>query len=385
MKMLLFELKKYVLKPSVIVFLALFAIVNFVKFFEIYYYFGGGRYSVSGTDNISAGYDVLYAKYGGSITQEKINGIIAEYYEAQQKLDQRGIGETYYDDCYTGYPYGDVGLFRDMLIPAYEYAILYANTANEVSELAKENVAFFTDVNEFETKKNTLISETFNGRYVDYCVNSDGWTTFFDYKFSTILVMLMLVLALSSVFSGERAGGFDKLIVSSGKRKAAVRSKLIMAAVYAFTLTLVFFALDVFYVAVFHGLDCFSAPVYAIEAYKYCPFDITLFGALLLTFFGRCSAMLLFAAITAFVSSFGKNTAVSLGVSVFGGGILIFLSDILPAPINPLALSYMSKAYSEFSVVSIFGQPVFTTVSAFVFTLLTTAVLAALTARRALK
>lgn len=385
MKMLLFELKKYVLKPSVIVFVVIFAVVNFVKFFEIYYYFGGGRYSVSGTDNISAGYAELYLKYGGEITQEKIDGIKTEYAEAQKKLEERGVGEKRYDDCYTGYPYGDVELFKNMLIPNYEYAVLYANTANELSEAAKENAFFFEGINEYEKRKNALISETFDGRYVDSCVNSDGWTAFFDYKFSTILVMLTLVFVLSPIFSGERAGGFDKLIVSSGKRKAAVRSKLIMSGFFTFAITSVFFLLDVFYVAVFHGLDCFSAPVYAIEEYMYCPFTVSLFGAMLLSFIGKLCAMLIFSAIIVFISSFGKNTAISLGVSVLGGSVLVLLSDILPTAVNPLSLSYMSKAFSEFSLVNVLGIPVYSTAVAFIFTLFVTAVLVMLTARRALK
>lgn len=197
--------------------------------------------------------------------------------------------------------------------------------------------------------------------------------------------MLMIVLTFSPVFSGERAGGFDKLIVSSGKRKAAVRAKLISSGVFTFSATALFFLLDVLYVAVFHGLSCLNAPVYAISEYANCPFTITLFNAILLSFAGRLIAMLFFVSLTNFISSFGKNTALSLFLSITSGAVLIVLSDILPDSLNPLGLAYSSHFLKSFSVENIFGIPVFTAVTATAFTVLLTIALSIVTSRRALK
>lgn len=385
MKMISFELKKYVLKPSVLAFVLLFAFINLVKFFEIYYYFGGGQYAVAGYNSLSEGYNKVYSVYGGKITREKIDGINAEYAKAQQKLNERGVGDTVYDDCYTGYPYGDVELFKNSIIPEYEYAIFYSDKAEEISAAADENVEFYSGINDFEVRKNRLISDTFKDRYVDYYVSADGWTTLFDYKFSTILVMLMIVLTFSPVFSGERAGGFDKLIISSGKRRISVRAKLMTSGVFTFAATLIFFLIDVFYVAIFHGLSCFSAPVFAISEYANCPFTITLFAAMLLSFIGRLIAMLFFSALTNFISSFGRNTALSLFLSISSGAGLIVLSDILPDWLNPLGLAYSSHFLKKFSVENISGIPVFTAVAAVVFTVLLTTALNVVTSRRALK
>ena len=59
-----FELKKYILKPSVAVFILLFLILNICKAFEIYFYFGGGRAVVSGETTISEAQKEIYEKYG---------------------------------------------------------------------------------------------------------------------------------------------------------------------------------------------------------------------------------------------------------------------------------------------------------------------------------
>ena len=385
MKMFFFELKKYVLKPSVIAFVLLFVFINLVKFFEIYYYFGGGRSAVAGYNSLSDGYNKLYSLYGGKITQEKIDSINAEYAEAQQKLSDRGVGDTVYDDCYTGYPYGDVELFKNNIISGYEYAIFYSKNAEKISAAAEENIEYYSGINDYEVRRNGLISDIFKGRYVDYYVSSDGWTTLFDYKFSTILVMLMIILTFSPVFSGERADGFDKLIISSGKRKAAVRAKLMTSGIFTFAATMLFFLCDILYVSVFHGLSCFGAPVYAISDYMNCPFTITLFSAMLLSFAGRLIAMAFFSSVTCFISSFGKNTALSLFLSIAAGAGLIVLSDVLPDSLDPLGLAYSSHFLEKFSVENIFGIPIFTAALAAIFTALLTTALYVVTLRRAMR
>lgn len=385
MKMIFFELKKYVFKPSVFAFLAVFVILNFVKFFEIYFYFGGGRYALTGDNSMAEGYEELYRTYGGEITLEKFDAMKAEYAEAQQKLEERGTGDTKYDDCYTGYPYGDTELFRATFIPGYEYGILYSSYAKDICASANENVIFYSGINSYEERKNRLIADVFKDRYVNYYVRSEGWTALFDYKFSTILAMLMIVLVFSPVFSGERAGGFDRLILSSGKRKSAVRSKLAAACIFTFGLTLLFFLSDILYTSVIYGIDCLEAPVYAIEEYMNCPFVITFWGALLLSFLGRLFAMLFFAAGVCFISSFGKNTALSLFLSAVLGAALILLSDILPEGVNIMKLAYIGHFLEKCSTTNLFGFPVFSAFTAFALSALLIFALGIITARRALK
>ena len=69
--MLKYELKKYILKPSVIICLAVLLLVNLVKVLEIYCQGSGRQILFSGKGRIEISKDVLYEKYGGEITQEK--------------------------------------------------------------------------------------------------------------------------------------------------------------------------------------------------------------------------------------------------------------------------------------------------------------------------
>lgn len=118
--MLKYELKKYILKPSVIICLAVLLLVNLVKVLEIYCQGSGRQILFSGKGRIEISKDVLYEKYGGEITQEKIESLKAELAVAEQKLEEYGIIEEPIENTYTGYPYGDVNLIKDI--------IFYTNT-----------------------------------------------------------------------------------------------------------------------------------------------------------------------------------------------------------------------------------------------------------------
>lgn len=379
--MILYELKKYILKPSVFICLIIFAVVNFVKFFELYYNFGGGRGQLA-DNGAGAGVVELYEKYGGIITDEKIAGLKADLDFAEKSFAENGVTEEASDKFYTGYAYGDKNEISD-IIKKYQSAILYENTANELSQKADENARFFAGKNDYEQRKNELIRDTFSGRYIGQCVRSNGWETLFDFKFSAILTMLLIALMLSPIFAGERADGFDRLIISSGKRGAAIRSKLLTAGIVAFTVTLIFFILDVSYTFTVYGLSCFDAPLYAI--YPNAPLNVTLLGALATAFIMRLAAMLFMAACVVLISSFYKNTGAALIISVLFGAALVVLTELLPSAFNPLELVYSSEFFSNFDTVNLFGLPCLQLFASIGFTLLLTLAAGAVTAIRGLR
>lgn len=164
--MLKYELKKYILKPSVIICLAVLLLVNLVKVLEIYCQGSGRQILFSGKGRIEISKDVLYEKYGGEITQEKIESLKAELAVAEQKLEEYGIIEEPIENTYTGYPYGDVNLIKD-IISSYEYALLYTNTSNELLDRAAEKAAFYEGRNEYDKRESELYEYCFKGRAAD--------------------------------------------------------------------------------------------------------------------------------------------------------------------------------------------------------------------------
>lgn len=380
-----FEIKKYILKPSVIAFILLFLILNICKAFEIYFYLGGGRSVVSGETTISEARKEIYEKYGGKITDEKICALKKEAEVAQQRLDEIGIINEPMEEFYTGYPFGDVQLLKYEFIPAYEYAILYPNHTNNITAIAIENISYFANTSSYESARNKLIADSYITRTVDYCVKSDGFIRLFDYKFSSLLGMLIIILTLSPIFSGEYATGSDRLIKSSGKRILSVKTKLFTAFIFAFFISALFYIEDMLTIGFFYGMDCFNAPIYALKEYMDCPFNISISSAVLISFLGRFIFMLCFSSVVCALSSLFKSTAISLVASVGFGAFLVILSDILPKSIDITSLIYMSDFYTGFSVCNIFGMPVFTLTAVIIVSLLLSVTSILFTLRRALR
>lgn len=97
--------------------------------------------------------------------------------------------------------------------------MLYTNTSNELSDRAAEKAAFYEGRNEYDKRESELYEYCFKGRAADSYINSDAYTNIFDYKFSTVISMLLIVLAVSPIVSKEYVFGYHNLIISSGKRK----------------------------------------------------------------------------------------------------------------------------------------------------------------------
>ena len=364
--MLKYELKKYILKPSVIICLAVLLLVNLVKVLEIYCQGSGRQILFSGKGRIEISKDVLYEKYGGEITQEKIESLKAELAVAEQKLEEYGIIEEPIENTYTGYPYGDVNLIKD-IISSYEYALLYTNTSNELSDRAAEKAAFY------------------EGRAADSYINSDAYTNIFDYKFSTVISMLLIVLAVSPIVSKEYVFGYHNLIISSGKRKKVMHAKLFTAALFTVVMSFVVFLSDVFYWNQLYGLSGFGEPIYTLQEYALCPLDLNLFGALAVTYLLRLAILMMFTFLITAISSFFKNDILSMTASIAAGFILVIGSEHLPGVFNPVSIIGTDSIFSEFSAVNIMGFPVFAFLVTLAEVIILTVIFAFITAKRGLK
>lgn len=382
--MLKYELKKYILKPSVIICLAVLLLVNLVKVLEIYCQGSGRQILFSGKGRIEISKDVLYEKYGGEITQEKIESLKAELAVAEQKLEEYGIIEEPIENTYTGYPYGDVNLIKD-IISSYEYALLYTNTSNELSDRAAEKAAFYEGRNEYDKRESELYEYCFKGRAADSYINSDAYTNIFDYKFSTVISMLLIVLAVSPIVSKEYVFGYHNLIISSGKRKKVMHAKLFTAALFTVVMSFVVFLSDVFYWNQLYGLSGFGEPIYTLQEFEMCPFNITLFGALVITFVLRLVFLLMFTFLVTAVSSFCKNDIISMVVSVAAGFLLVIGSELLPGVLNPTTLIGPTELFTNMNVCNILDFPVFNVVVTLTEVILLAVVFAVVSVRRGMK
>ena len=383
--MLKYEIKKYILKPSIIISLSVFLLINLVKVLEIYYYTGGGRNVLfGGKDRTVIGEEILYEKYRGEITDEKIEMLKAELKTAEAKLKEYGIIEEPIEDSYTGYPYGDVYVTKD-IIKAYEYAILYSDYSNSLSEKAFSNAEFFKGINDYDYRKNLLLADCYKSRAVDSFCRTRAYSALFDYKFSTILSMLIIILAISPIVAKEKSIGYDRLIVSTGKGTRVMIAKIITASFFTVISSFILFASDVIYYQQIYGFDGLNLPIYAIEAFKNCPFELTFIGAVFMTYLLRLTFLLTFSFMVVFISALSKNEIASMAVSMGTAFLLVILSEHIPSEISPTSLIGTSDMFSRVKLTDVLGFPVFSFVVALFVVALLSVIFIAFAIRRGRK
>lgn len=370
------EFKKYILKPSVLICCAIFIAINFVKFYEIYYYLNGGRTNLN-FDYLPKGQSEIHALYGGEITDEKIAALKADRAEADVKLGKYGYVEEPIDGTYSGYPSMDTVLL-DEKIEDYRYAVLYSNTSHEIREKALENIEFYTDKCEYDKRENELMAKLYGGRSVNVCVKQSGWNAFFDYKFSVLLCMFLIALTVSPMVSNETESGFYRIINASGRRRTVLGAKIAAAGIFTLALCGVFLVSDLIFTQIIYRADGLSAPLYALKCYELCPFDMSILGGIFLNFAARAVFLLCYTFLVLLVSSLCKSNVISTVLSMCAGFALVIAAEFLPTNISPTALVGLHDEFSTFKTVNVFGAPVLSIYAAFALTIIPCLFLAAL-------
>lgn len=369
------EFKKYILKPSIFICAVIFIALNFVKTYEIYYYLHGGR---SRADYLETAQRALHELYGGEIIDEKISALKADLDKANNALNKYGYVKEPIDGTYTGFPSGDVILLTQKT-EDYRYAILYANTAHRIKEDALRNVEFYTGKNDYDKRENELIVELYGGRTLNVCVRQSGWDAFFDYKFSVLLCMFLIALTVSPIVSNEKESGFYRIINSSGRRKSVMGAKIISAGIFTAAVCGVFLAADLLYTYFIYRADGLFSPLYALQCYELCPFDITVLGGILFTFAVRTVFLLCYTFLVMLISSLCETNIFSMLLSMCAGFLLVIAAELLPADISPTTLIGLHDEFCAFKTVNIFGIPFLSIYAAFALTLIPTIIFAAAT------
>lgn len=369
------EFKKYILKPSVFICLLFFFALNFVKTYELYYYLNGG---ISQTDHSKAVNRKIHALYGGEITDEKIAALKADLDKAERTFNRYGYVQEPIDGTYSGFPSTDSILLKDK-VDDYRYAILYANRSNQIQEAALQNVAFYTGKNDFDRRENELIARLYGGRTVSECLVQKGWNVFFDYKFSVLLCMLLIVLTVSPMVSSERENGFYRIINASGRRRSVLGAKILSAGMFTAAVCGVFLAVDLLYTFLIYHPDGLFAPLYALQCYELCPFDMTVLDGILYTFAARLVFLLGYTYLVMLISSLCKTNAFSILFSTCAGFILVILAEHLPVDISPASLVGLHDAFVAFKTTNVFGMPLLSIYAAFSLTLILAVLCAAAT------
>ena len=383
-KLIKYELKKNFLKRSIIIALLIFSVINILKINSVHNensLFGGDM-----PDSWESVYWQLYDDFGGQMTDEKIDNLMAVYRPLEQQTADR-TASTAMDnpDTYTGNVYSDYYMLKWCYVQPMEYAYMYRDTADDIVQKAQENIQFYSDHgNEYLKKENANISKLFEGRKISDFAYTEMYQYYLEYDFSALLVILICLYGLVGVFVSEKEADMDTLLLTtvSGEKKT-VLAKTIASALFVISVCVWFWALDfIVFSFSFGSLEAAATPLFALQNFQYSSVNMSLGQYAFLSAGIKTVGMLVIGMAVLLISSKSKNALLPFLASlVLSGGMILAQemtagsANIIAKILNPFILVANKELFSKVEFANLFGTPILSYIAAIVCTVITFGIL----------
>ena len=263
-----FEIKKILTKKIVIVSFIIFLLLDVVKI--------GFQYNqIIEKDPLYEGKQGVIHQIEGPITNEKISFVIEKKNELDELIRDGSYSTQYDRNTYSGYQFGDQRIFNE-LYHSLDYAYHYKENLNSVQDQALENISLFSS-NTYEVRKSKKIIDVYRDREITEFYDTVGFDNYLKYDFSTLLILLLIILIISPIFAEEVESGMNLLVYSSPKgRTATVKVKLAVCLFIAIVIPIIFCCTDYLVFSILFHFEGGMNPLYSIESFMYTPFNGTI-------------------------------------------------------------------------------------------------------------
>lgn len=346
MELIKHELHKIFLNKSLCIAIGIFTLINIINF-------GGQLYYNRMDKSVISNY---IKEIEGPITDEKIAKAASEI-----RFGENNITENI------------VSITREELFKRSLYSNLYKKyAAYELNRTSIDDAKkHMNDTAGYDLRSNILFYNTITGvQAMDYYYTG-GWNYSIGYVYSlgAAMMAVLILLGLSSMFSGEYSSRMDSIILSSkyGKTKL-IRAKIAASVVYITFIDLIFNLSNLLGNLIIFGTHGWDAPMQCLNSYMYSPYNFTVLQYYLLQLLIHLGACIVFGLFIMLVSSLCKTQVLTFFICtvVF---ILPFMVDKVIAIKTPLAdlitrFSYtwfmqVERLFSSFKVYNILEHPVF--------------------------
>lgn len=354
MDILFFEIKKNFLKPSILICILVFSMINIFKITVGYDSFLLTEHHVISPHT---GYEKIYAeKLSGKLTDEKVNFVRGYYKELLEETSKVDHSTEYDKNRYTGYLFGDLNLIKRYVIPLLEYNYMYSSNMVDVLDKANDNVKLYSNLgNKYEKAKNNRVAEMYKNRKIEDTTNNRGISYYFRYDFSALLVILLLIFGLSTVFCNENETQMVELIRTSKNRKKTVTMKFLASFIYVFAISLYFYLMDLILIYMISGTDSFFVPIYSVPFFELTPLNMSVIAFIFLDFVMNFMVFTLLGIFLLYISYYLKRTVNSIVFGIIAISGLIMANDFFKTVLNPVSLITNYSMVRNFEGLNVFG------------------------------
>lgn len=358
MKLIYFEMRKSWMKLSLMLVLILFVLIDIYKINNDFVV----KDAAPGSESLIRNSKLeLYQSMRGKITQEKIDFIKTNSDTLAKEVEGFVFSTEYDESRYTSYVFGDSRLFDGILKNDFRDIVMYANTSNRIAQQAYENIEFYeAHNNSYEQQKNIKILNAYQNRSLDSYYLTQGSEVFFDYDFSCLLALFMIVAVFCQSFSREKEQGMNRLIAISAGAESTTIAKCVSAFSFSAILSIVFTSVDLLTMNSLYRLDGLTQPIYSLNSFEYSPFNTSVIGMMFNILLIRFVVYFLISLVVMIISSLSKSSLLSLVLSFAFVAGLVLLQENITSFLNPVEMLSPQKYLAEFQCVNIVGYPVYT-------------------------
>lgn len=360
-----YELKKHFIKLPIVSILIIFGFINIYKINGVFQ--DKGLFSTKYLHEYKDEYWASFQDFGGEITDEKIKKLMEIYNKTLKKISDRTLNTGYDENSYTYNAYSDEIFFRWFFIDEMKYDYFYKSYANSIITNAYSNVEFYNSINNtYKVRENSEIINLFRGREVTHFNYTEKYLHYLQYDFSTLLILLLCIYAVSRVFIYEKEIEMDKLLITTQKGYQTVTAKITASFLFIIVVTILFGILDYISFSVFFdNFGSKNSPLYSLANFKNTRLNIGLFtfsmlsllvktfGILIMsTFFLLCSCIfskILYCYLSCFIAM--------IGLILLQDTKTNFIMGLYGRMINPMSLIKNRELFYEVSFVNILNYP----------------------------
>lgn len=284
LRLVYYEIRKNYLRSYVLAAILLFLVLNACMIYRGYVSGDGLMgYFMPHTRDTKVEWDFyhrMHRQLDGPLTVDKARYVSDEYERLSSLTADGTYNEQGQTDTYTGHIWNDYVMITKYFYEPMKYAASYEKEIEQVVVKAKNNVSFYQNYsNSYEQAKNKYIQDHYSGRKIPVFYDGKPWEMLFNYRFSDLLILLLMLLGLVPIYAHEKETKMDDLMMSSRRGKGNMGlAKVLSAFIYIACLLLMFSGVNVVTFAALYRLSGAGMPVYAIEAYQYTPVSLSVGG-----------------------------------------------------------------------------------------------------------
>lgn len=365
LKILRYELKKIFEQKSIWVIAIILLSVSMFNVYKSYYQ----KKTDENTGYITTAEaeKKMINHYSGELSPERINEFMSDYAESEQASVNDAVSEYNPDKYFCGFAYGDFQIMQEIK-NEMERIYFYNDYVTEIRNEALELSSAFSSSNAYLSKYNEKMADVYSQRKVTHFYNTKDFPIYFEYKFTSFIVMILILLGLTTKFCGECETGMNQTILTCkyGRDKTSL-AKLFSGFIYVISVSVMFSVIDFVVFKLCLGFSGLNQYLYAINEYANTTLNLKIWQALLLLFVVKTLGFLVFSGIIMLVSSVLNSSIKTYIVSALITVFLMLFTIIVPDGIgeylnllNPVRLINSQYLFKEFKAINLFGTPVFT-------------------------